>query len=251
MAHVLECTRSFLFANPEFELPDKRAELFLRLVKQRAQGEPIAYLTGESEFWSLPLSISRDVLIPRPETELLVELALQKIPLKSDWRIADLGTGSGAIALALASERTDCEIHATDISPAAMELARQNAQDLGLKNIGFQLGSWTSPLQGKFHLIASNPPYIDSSDSHLTQGDLRFEPRIALTPGQDGLSAIRTITEQATKVLVDGGWLMFEHGWDQGPASREILLAAGFAQIETRQDLQNHDRVTLGCATVS
>jgi len=251
MAHVLESTRSFLFANPEFELPDKRAELFIKLIKQRAQGEPIAYLTGEAEFWSIALSITHDVLIPRPETELLVELALEKIPLKSDWRIADLGTGSGAIALALASERGACEIHATDISPAAMELARQNAQDAGLNNIEFHPGSWTQPLQGRFHLIASNPPYIDSSDPHLLQGDLRFEPRIALTPGHDGLSAIRTITEQASALLLDGGWLMFEHGWDQGPATCEILTRAGFTQVDTKKDLQGHDRVTMGCATIT
>lgn len=250
MAYVLESTRSFLFANPEFELPDKRSELFLRLIKQRALGEPIAYLTGETEFWSLPLSITPDVLIPRPETELLVELALQKIPHKSDWRIADLGTGSGAIALALASERSNCEIHATDISPAAMELARQNAQELGLKNIEFRLGSWATPLQGHFHLIASNPPYIESTDPHLAQGDLRFEPRIALTPGHDGLSAIRTISEQAVTMLLDGGWLMFEHGWDQGPATREIMTAEGFLQVETHQDIAGHDRITVGRAMV-
>lgn len=249
MAHVLQSTRSFLFANPEFEPPDKRAELFIKLIKQRALGEPIAYLTGESEFWSIPLSITRDVLIPRPETELLVELALAKIPIKSDWRVADLGTGSGAIALALASERATCEIHATDISPAAVALARKNAQDAGLNNIKFRLGNWAQPLQGRFHLIASNPPYVDESDPHLLQGDLRFEPRIALTPGHDGLSAIRTIAEQASALLLHGGWLMFEHGWDQGPATREILTLTGFTEVATKQDLQGHDRVTMGCAT--
>lgn len=246
MAHVLASARSFLFANPEFELPDKHAEQFKKLVKLRAQGQPVAYLTGVTEFWSLPLSISRDVLIPRPETELLVELALEKIPLKTDWRIADLGTGSGAIALALASERKTCSLYATDISPAAIALARHNAQNLELKNIEFLTGSWAQPLQGRFQLIVSNPPYVDASDPHLQQGDLRFEPRLALTPGHDGLQAIRTISEQASGLLLSGGWLMFEHGWDQGPVCREIMLKAGFGQVVTKQDLQGHDRVTMG-----
>ena len=246
MAFVLESTRSFLFANPEFELPDKRAEHFKKLIKQRAQGQPVAYLTGKSEFWSLPLKVSADVLIPRPETELLVETVLTKVPLKSDWRVADLGTGSGAIALALASERKDCEIHATDISPAAMELARENANDLGLGRVQFHLGNWTQPLKGKFHLIVSNPPYIESGDAHLVEGDLRFEPRIALTPGSNGLSAIRMISQQSEAMLLDGGWLMFEHGWDQGPATRDILSADGYLEVETIKDLQGHDRVTLG-----
>lgn len=248
MAYVLDSTRSFLFANPEFELPDKRSDHFKKLIKQRVQGQPIAYLTGKSEFWSLPLRVTPDVLIPRPETELLVETALTKIPSKADWRLADLGTGSGAIALALASERKDCEIHATDISPAAMELARENAIELGLERVKFQLGNWTQPLQGKFHIIVSNPPYIDSSDSHLVKGDLRFEPRIALTPGGDGLNAIRLISEQCLPLLLDGGWLMFEHGWDQGPASREVMSGFGYAEVETLKDLQGHDRVTLGRA---
>jgi release factor glutamine methyltransferase len=246
MAHVLNSTRSFLYANPELELPGKRSDSFRKLIKQRAQGEPIAYLTGHSEFWSLPLKVSPAVLIPRPETELLVETALQKIPLKADWRIADLGTGSGAIALALASERKKCEILATDISGAAIRLARENARQLSLKQVRFYQGSWTEPLKGKFHLIVSNPPYIDANDAHLGQGDLRYEPRQALTPGPDGLSAIREISRLAQPLLLDGGWLMFEHGWEQGSATRAILKDVGFANIETLQDLAGHDRVTVG-----
>ena len=246
MAHVLESTRSFLYANPELELPRNRSETFKKLIKQRALGQPIAYLTGSSEFWSLPLRVSPAVLIPRPETELLVETALEKVPSEADWRIADLGTGSGAIALALASERKKCEIHATDISLAAIKLARENASQLGLGRVQFHCGSWNEPLQGKFHLIISNPPYIDADDPHLKQGDLRFEPRQALTPGDDGLQAIQQISRLAQPMLVDGGWLMFEHGWDQGPATREIMQDAGFINIETRQDLQGHDRVTVG-----
>lgn len=246
MAHVLESTRSFLYANPELELPRKRSEAFKKLIKKRAQGKPIAYLTGSSEFWSLPLKVSPAVLIPRPDTELLVETALNKIPTVADWRIADLGTGSGAIALAIASERRKCEIHATDISMAAIKVARENASLLGLGRIQFHRGSWSKPLKGQFHLVVSNPPYIDAEDPHLKQGDLRFEPRKALSAGTDSLRAIRKISQLAGSRLVDGGWLMFEHGWDQGPAVREILTDASFSNIETRQDLAGHERVTIG-----
>jgi release factor glutamine methyltransferase len=246
MAHVLESSRSFLYANPELELPWVRSEAFKKLVKQRALGHPIAYLTGSCEFWSLPLKVNPDVLIPRPETELLVESAIEKIPSEADWRIADLGTGSGAIALAIASERKKCEIHATDISAAAIAVARENANLLHQRDIQFHCGSWTEPLRGSFHLIVSNPPYIDAGDPHLIQGDLRFEPGMALTPGTDGLKSIRQISQLARRKLLGGGWLMFEHGWDQGPATRAILLDSGFINIETLQDLQGHDRVTVG-----
>jgi len=246
MAHVLESTRSFLYANPELELPRKRSETFKKLVKQRAYGEPIAYLTGNCEFWSLPLKVNPAVLIPRPETELLVEAALDKVPLTADWRIADLGTGSGAIALALATERNQCEIHATDISMAAIQVARQNASRLGISRIHFHRGSWSRPLQGKFHLLVSNPPYINARDPHLEQGDPRFEPREALTPGIDGLRAIRKISRLTQPLLVNGGWLMFEHGWEQGPATRKTMRNAGFESVETLQDLHGHERVTMG-----
>ena len=246
MAFVLETNRSFLYANPELELPNRRSEAFKKLIRQRVQGEPIAYLTGSSEFWSLPLEVNSAVLIPRPETERLVEAALDKIPPKADWRVADLGTGSGAIALAIASERSKCEIHATDISTKALNVARKNASQLGLMQVQFHRGSWCQPLQGKFHLIVSNPPYINSDDQHLEQGDLRFEPREALTPGTDGLAAVRSIIQLAQPILVSGGWLMFEHGFDQGAATRELLQESGFVGIETLNDLQGHERVTVG-----
>ena len=246
MAHVLESTRSFLYANPELELPYRRSESFKKLIRQRALGEPIAYLTGISEFWSLPLEVSSAVLIPRPDTERLVEAALDKIPLKADWRIADIGTGSGAIALALASERVKCEFHATDISTAAINVARGNASHLGISHVQFHQGSWSQPLKGKFHLIVSNPPYVNADDPHLKQGDLRFEPRKALTPGIDGLLAIRKITQLAQPILVSGGWLMFEHGFDQGDATRQLLQDSGFINVETLHDLQGHERVTVG-----
>jgi release factor glutamine methyltransferase len=246
MAHVLESKRSFLYANPEQELPENRTETFLKLIKLRAQGHPVAYLTESSEFWSLPLKINPAVLIPRADTERLVEAALSKIPPGADWRIADLGTGSGAIAVAIASERNKCEIHATDISPAAIGVAKENAEQLGFTQIQFHCGSWSEPLRGQFHLVVSNPPYIDAEDPHLGLGDLRFEPRSALSPGPDGLSAIREISPLVYAMLVSGGWLMFEHGWTQGPACRQILQDSGFINIETLTDLQGHERVTIG-----
>jgi release factor glutamine methyltransferase len=246
MAHVLESKRSFLYANPELELPASRSETFKKLVKQRAAGQPVAYLVESSEFWSLPLKVNPAVLIPRPDTEKLVEAALSKIPESADWRIADLGTGSGAIALAIASERPKCEIHATDISPAAIQVARENARQLGFSQVQFYCGSWGEPLKGKFHLVVSNPPYIDANDPHLAMGDLRFEPRNALCPGVDGLSAIREICLLTKPKLLDGGWLMFEHGWEQGPASRQILQDAAYARVRTLKDLQGHERVTIG-----
>ncbi|MFC1701856.1 peptide chain release factor N(5)-glutamine methyltransferase [Pseudomonadota bacterium] len=246
MAYVLESKRSFLYANPEQELPDNRSEAFKKLIRQRAAGQPIAYLVESSEFWSLTLKVNPAVLIPRQDTERLVEAALSRIPVNSDWRIADLGTGCGAIALAIASERQKCEVHATDNSSAAIEVASENANRLNLNHVRFHCGSWAEPLKGKFHLIVSNPPYIDGDDPHLGRGDLRFEPRDALTPGADGLSAIRTISQPARLMLVEGGWLMFEHGWDQGPATRKVMQEAGFIKTETLQDLQGHDRVTIG-----
>jgi len=246
LAHVLESTRSFLYANPELELPTRRSDAFKKLIKKRAHGQPIAYLTQSCEFWSLPLLVSPAVLIPRADTELLVETALKTIPVKSDWRIADLGTGCGAIALAIASERKNCELNATDISSAALRVARKNADQLGIKNIRFFRGSWSEPLRGKFHVVISNPPYIDADDPHLSMGDLRFEPRKALTPGPDGMRAIRSICQHARPILVEGGRLLLEHGWDQGPAAREILEHAGFTRVETLKDLAGHDRITTG-----
>jgi len=246
MAHVLGSSRSFLYANPELELTRKRSEDFKKLVRRRTRGQPVAYLTGSSEFWSLPIRVSPAVLIPRPETELLVEAALDRIPPQADWRIADLGTGSGAIALAIASERRACEVHATDISPAAIAIARENGRQLGLTRVQFHCGSWGEPLQGQFHLVLSNPPYIDADDPHLQQGDLRFEPETALTPGTDGLTAIRQVSEFARSVLLAGGWLILEHGWEQGAQCREMLEAGGFVDVETLRDLQGHERVTLG-----
>jgi release factor glutamine methyltransferase len=198
------------------------------------------------EFWSLPLRVTPDVLIPRPDTELLVETALEVIPVNADWRVADLGTGSGAIALALASERKRCDLYATDISSAALEVARGNARSLELNRVRFVQGSWCEPLPGRFNLIVSNPPYIARSDPHLASGDCRFEPDTALTTGSDPLESIRAIARQSRDTLEEGGWLMFEHGCEQGPAVRNELETTGYRQIATRRDLEHRDRVTLG-----
>jgi release factor glutamine methyltransferase len=246
LAHALNSPRSFLYANPELDLPFRHRNNFRKLVKRRSRGEPIAYITGIREFWSLTLHVTPDVLIPRHETELLVEAALQRIPPSELQRIADLGTGSGAIALAIASERPGCSIHATDLSPAAIKLAGLNAERLGTK-VQFYQGSWCEPLNGQFEMIVSNPPYIVADDPHLKQGDVRFEPAHALTPGPDALSEFRTIVRQASERLTKRGWLILEHGTDQASDVRDILSDHNFTGIETLKDLAGHERVTLGC----
>ncbi len=246
LAHALDSPRSFLYANPELNLPNRRSQTFKKLVQRRARGEPIAYITGRRGFWSLSLRVTPDVLIPRHETELLVEAALQRIPQADSQRVADLGTGSGAIALAIASERPSCEVHATDVSEAAIALATENARNLQISAVHFHLGCWCEPLSGHFDMMISNPPYVAADDPHLKQGDCRFEPGPALSPGSDPLSALRTIAGQASNQLRDGGWLMLEHGTDQAPDVREILSQRGFTAIETLRDLPGHERVTLG-----
>jgi len=247
LARTLEVSRSFLFAHPEQEVPFQRAEAFRALVRRRADGEPLAYITGEQEFWSLPLAVNPDVLIPRAETERLVEVALTHLPEHAPQRVADIGTGSGAIALALARERPLAEVLGTDISPAAVETARDNARRLALVNVRFALGAWCAPLEGeRWDLVVSNPPYLAQDDPHLARGDCRFEPRNALTPGPDALAAYRAIIHGAAPLLRPGGGLLFEHGPDQGAAVRALLLEADFEAVETRQDLLGHDRVTGG-----
>lgn len=246
LGHTLEVKRSFLFANPELEIPIRRKNQFLRLVRQRCQGEPIAYLVGKQAFWTLDLKVTPSVLIPRPETELLVEWALGLIPEDVPWRIADLGTGSGAIALALASERTACEVHATDISNEALEIARENARVHHRESVQFHLGSWLQPLSGSFKLIASNPPYVPRNDPHMLKGDCRFEPEIALSPGVDGLVAIRDIVDSAKNHLDGDGWLLLEHGYDQGAAVRKILQDEGYGEVSTKKDLAGLERVSGG-----
>jgi len=247
LVHVLGKPRSWLFAHHDDLVAGDQAAVFEALVQRRARGEPVAYLTGQRGFWRFDLAVTPATLIPRPETELLVELALERLPTDRALRVADLGTGSGAIALALAHERPRAQVLATDASAQALAVAQANAAALRLGNVGFGEGDWYAPLADeRFDLIASNPPYIALGDPHLDEGDLRYEPASALSSGHDGLDAIRAIVADAPTHLVAGGWLLLEHGWDQGEAVRALLAAAGFAEVATRQDLEGRDRVSLG-----
>ena len=247
LLHVLRQPRSWLFAHADDALDTDVRTAFDALVARRAAGEPVAYLTGRRGFWTLELEVTPATLIPRPETELLVELALERLPRDMACRVADLGTGSGAIALALASERPQAQVVATDASVDALAVARRNAQRLGIGNVRFVQGDWLAPLTGeRFALVVSNPPYIEAADPHLTQGDLRYEPAAALASGADGLDAIRRIVARAPAHLESGGWLLFEHGWNQGDAARALLRAAGYVQVFTAQDLEARDRVSGG-----
>jgi len=245
LCHVLSCSRAWLYANPSTDVPAEKLDEFQHLLERRQQGEPIAHLTGQREFWSLALKITPDVLIPRPETELLVEAALARIPADAQWRVVDLGTGSGAIAIAIASERKLCEVHATENNAPALAVAMENAEAIVPGRIRFHSGSWLSPLQGPFQFIVSNPPYVEMDDPHLQQGDVRFEPVDALSPGHDGLAAIRSIAADSLPLLGHRGWLAFEHGFDQGKGVRKIMERLGYCDVETLKDLAAQDRVTL------
>lgn len=247
LAHILGKERSYLRAYPEVEPDNAVREAFRRLVKARRRGEPIAYLTSEREFWSLPLKVTPATLIPRHETELLAELALHRIPMEAPWRLLDLGTGSGAIALTLAHERPRCSVTATDASAAALAVAADNAATLGLKNVEFMVGDWVAPVAGRrFNLIVSNPPYVPMNDPHLEQGDARFEPRCALASGADGLEDLRRIIAAAPRHLEPQSWLMLEHGHDQGAAVRSLLMARGFDEVTTNRDVHGRERVSAG-----
>ncbi|MFK3846950.1 peptide chain release factor N(5)-glutamine methyltransferase [Stenotrophomonas sp. NPDC078853] len=247
LLHALQRPRSWLFAHATDPVDLADRDSFHALLARRAAGEPVAYITGQWGFWTLQLEVSPATLIPRPETELLVEQALARLPADRPCTIADLGTGSGAIALALASERPLVQVLATDFSGEALAVAKRNAARNAVSNVAFAQGSWHVPLQGqRFDLIASNPPYIASDDPHLARGDLRFEPSTALASGQDGLDDIRLIADGARAHLLPGGWLLLEHGWDQGAAIRALLQQAGLDEVQTVQDLEQRDRVTLG-----
>jgi len=246
LAHVLDVDRAWLFANRESEVSPEARNAFQELLGRRSSGEPIAYLTGVREFWSLPLQVTSDVLIPRPETELLVEVALEFIPREAAWRVADLGTGSGAVALAIACERPLCEVHATEYSSAALDVAERNVQALAPGRVHLHQGSWLEPLDGRFQVLVSNPPYVADDDPHLNAGDCRFEPQAALTPGPDGMAAIRRIADDALTSLEPGGLLAFEHGYDQGAAARGLLRDFGYSEVTTRIDLEGRERVTAG-----
>ena len=236
-----------MLAHGDILVETNAARRFESLLARRAGGEPVAYLTGRRGFWTFELQVGPATLVPRPETERLVELALERVPAGVACDIADLGTGSGAIALALARERPLARVVATDASADALAVARANAVSLGIGNVGFLQGDWLAPLAGRrFYMVASNPPFIALDDPHLGVGDLRHEPASALASGRDGLDAIRTIARDAPAHLSRGGWLLLEHGWTQGAAVRALLAAAGFEEVATGQDLERRDRVTFG-----
>lgn len=244
--HALGFSRSELIVRGAEQSCETSRGRFQDFVARRAAGEPVAHITGTREFWSLPLKVTPATLIPRPETELLVERALERIPRDATWRIADLGTGSGAVALAIARERPGCHIVATDISAPALDVARHNAEQHAIGNVAFRRGRWLEALCGeRFNLIVSNPPYVCENDPHLQQGDVRFEPRTALAGGPDGLESIRAISAEARTHLHAGGWLMLEHGHDQGERVASQLRWHGYHEVTTHPDLAGHARVTV------
>ena len=239
--------RSWLIAHDHDELPTDVIDSFSSMSKERLKGVPLAYLMGHREFWSLTLKVTRDVLIPRPETELLVEWAVELASQYDLQSLLDLGTGSGAIALAVKHDLPHLTVTASDVSGSALRVARENAEDLGLP-VEFVESSWFGALaQRRWALIASNPPYVAADDAHLKDGDLRFEPSTALTDGGDGLSSIREIASNAPNHLEAGGWLLIEHGYDQAADVRSILELNGFSKVSLRHDLAGRPRVTGGC----
>lgn len=250
LQHVLNATRAYLLAHPERSLNDVEQARYNKLLQRRLLGEPIAYLLGEREFFGLTLKVTPATLIPRPETELLVELALQRIPELQQCRVLDLGTGSGAIALAIAYNRPQATVLAGDASAAALAVARENVQRLGIANVTLMQCDWFSALATqRFNLIVSNPPYIAAADPHLSRGDVRFEPASALASGEDGLRDIRQIVSQAQTHLERGGWLLLEHGYDQAAQARELLQHEGFVEVFSARDLAGIERVSGGRIT--
>lgn len=248
LCHVLEVDRTWLRTWPENQVSSAQHKQFLSLLDQRIKGKPIAYLIGSRGFWSMDLKVSSDTLIPRPETELLIEIALD-LNVPSGGCGLDLGTGTGAIALALAKERHDMHWVAVDLQPEAVALAQANCDCQQLTNVCIFQSCWFDSLKAPnntFDLIVSNPPYIAADDPHLAQGDVRFEPASALVSGVDGLDDIRVIISQSTSYLRANGWLVIEHGYHQGPATRELMLSTGFSQVATHQDYNHLDRVTIG-----
>lgn len=248
VAFVLQQSRAWLRAHPESILTSEQANQLAQLLARRLLREPMAYITGHQEFWSLRLEVAPETLIPRPDTECLIELALKLYPDKNKTlSVVDLGTGSGAIALALASERPNWDISAVDVSQSALSIARKNAQTLRLDRISFYLGDWFTALPiNRFDLVVANPPYLTETEWPQYAAALSFEPRTALVSGQDGLDDIRRIVSSAPDFMASNGCLLLEHGMDQGASVRQILSIGGFIDIETTQDLSGRDRVTMG-----
>ncbi len=245
--HAWGVDAAWLIAHADAVLAPGQITAFEQLVARRKEGEPVAYLLGTRGFGALDLHVTPDVLIPRPETELLVELALQRIPADAGCTVADLGTGSGAIALAIAHARPRARVLATDASAAALAVARGNATRLRLDNVAFAQGDWCAALGNvEFDIIVSNPPYVAEGDPHLDAGDLRCEPRLALASGVDGLDALRVIVRCTREHLRAGGWLLLEHGWEQGGAVRDLLAASRYVDVFTARDLEARERVSGG-----
>lgn len=250
LGHILQKNRTYLFTWPDKILSPEQAENFLQLFNRRKSGEPIAHIIGQREFWSLPLAVNNSTLIPRPDTELLVELVLELFASDSAQQqrsCLDLGTGTGAIVLAIASEKPHWQLLGVDYSVAAAALAEHNRSALGFNHVAIVQSDWFAAIPAQqFDVIVSNPPYIDPQDPHLDQGDVRFEPRSALIADNKGLADIELIIQQSRNYLDEQGWLLLEHGYDQGRAVRELLVAQQFAQVETRRDYGGNERVTLG-----
>jgi release factor glutamine methyltransferase len=243
---ILEKNRTYLRTWPKKQLHAQQRLQYKALLKQRQQGTPIAYIVGVREFWSRDFKVSPDVLIPRPDTELLIELSLPLIPKDKSCKLIDLGTGSGAIAVTLATERPYAQVIATDISSAALKIAKQNADRYHCRNIRFLQSSWFSDItENSFDLVISNPPYIAPTDPHLHQGDLRFEPQSALVADENGLKDISVIVESACKHLKEGGYLLIEHGFEQKSPVQAIFESFGYANIQTHTDLGGNPRVTM------
>lgn len=247
LQHLLGVDHAWLLTHETEALDLPKLNQFQQLLQRRLDGEPIAHILGYREFYGLQLKVTPDTLIPRPDTEVLVEAALRRIPESMPYQVLDLGTGTGAITLAIASQRPHATVTAVDSSISALAVARENAQLLGIKNVNFVQGDWFSELEGQqFDIIVSNPPYIPISDPHLLQGDLRFEPKNALASGSDGLDDIRKIVEQAKMHLTKQGSLHLEHGYDQAPQVLALIKNEGFATVEQHKDLAGIIRVTSG-----
>ena len=245
LAHVLGCSRASVLANPDKQVTATQHAQYKLLYSRRANGEPIAYLIGTKEFWSLDLMVNPSVLVPRPETELLVQRCLYRCDTGEE-NIVDLGTGSGAVALAIASELPRSKVVAVDICREAVKTARCNSRSLGLENIEVVESDWFTNLgHVQFDLIAANPPYVDPEDPHLT-GTIRYEPREALVAGEHGLSELKKIIRSGPSYLINAGWLLLEHGYDQASSVRDLLNAAGFETVRTYRDVAGRDRVTEG-----